>query len=53
MVTCWDCHILRVSGYFDACWRHATAEQKVAAHQRIQELANQPHPMLKMLERKR
>lgn len=53
MPSCLDCYVLRGSGYFEACWRHATPEQRADADRHIRELANQPHPMLKMLERKR
>lgn len=53
MTACLDCYVLRNSGYFEACWKHATAAQRAAADRYIRELANQPHPMLAMLERKR
>lgn len=52
-VSCLDCHILSGSGYFEACWKHATPTQRADADRFILGLANRPHPMLAMLERKR
>ena len=52
-VSCLDCYVLRGSRYFEACWKHATAEQRLAADRYIRALANRPHPMLKMPEKKR
>lgn len=52
-IRCADCWAFRRLGYFEACWKHATAEQRADAERFILGLAERPNPMLAFLERKR
>lgn len=51
-VSCWECYVASLVDLM-ACPRHATAAERKAAERRVLALADRPHPVLAMLERKR